>query len=613
MKKIKELTNSKVKKDLIKGFFLFFVISTFAVISSLIVFSSFGTSPTETQISSISDLWNLLLGLPVTAAGAIIAIILAQKSIDISQTQEKLEKQNLSLSRDLAEYEFKQEISRKWEESIEVYELLNTGIENLSGSLAYLFDWQKKPKNYLSLYGAELSSIAKGNVQEAIDAYVDSSGSADLIKKKLVLGFNCHDLGSLSIDNGALVFDEEENKNLAYQSYSEFYDIVQSDVISSLDLIESSLRKLNKNSITRELWVRKFNDFIKTDNFMLSRALKHVDEMECYFNITTYKTPLSAIEFIKEIKEKLQGNLTSLYYLTSQSPTLKFQDLSILTLLDIIPCSSSDADFYISGLALKSTTKYDEFSPPLFWDGLEPQHIVTTEQWYSRSCLFFRDIIRLLPNKEDILEWSSIHFDLKDHTKDWIKNNLCFDIEDLFISNKYIQPYGIDNQIRQIDFNNDSEDHEEEIYTTSLGCGWNRVFFYSDEYKKFLSKCMSSLSMNLIYYDANDHYSYLSHVNRGDWKDRVPKCQYDIYYIDKCKEDEILRLNIDIQQLYVQYEKSLDELKKFEFQLNLKNGNTENELEAYTNFEDGVKNMKSRIKLLEKKLIDLENTKNINI
>ncbi|MEZ8349092.1 hypothetical protein AB4456_23290 [Vibrio splendidus] len=129
-------SNRKITNNLIRGFSLFFLVSVIAVLFTLYISSSYSTATIEEKLSSITGLWNLLLGLPITAAGAIIAIMLAQKSIDISKTQEHLEEQSLQLNSKLAEYEFKQSLTLKWEESVHHYVELNEGIQALTDSFS---------------------------------------------------------------------------------------------------------------------------------------------------------------------------------------------------------------------------------------------------------------------------------------------------------------------------------------------------------------------------------------------------------------------------------------------------------------------------------------------
>lgn len=524
-------SNRKITNNLIRGFSLFFFVSVIAVLFTLYISSSYSTATIEEKLSSITGLWNLLLGLPITAAGAIIAIMLAQKSIDISKTQEHLEEQSLQLNSKLAEYEFKQSLTLKWEESVHHYVELNEGIQALTDSLSKLKYWHQKPKNHLSIYGAELSSSTTENIQLAFDNYQTDETSAEKLQTKITVGFNCFDCPSLSISNNELVFDEDKNKELAFEHNKSFYEEVEEQVIASLHKVELALIAINKCGFTTELWKEKYRQHLANNSFMLDNALKHYDAFNCQlsnasdrlkFNSEVYQTPLKALEKVREYKRNLQTPSYSmkLFLLTSNiHPEANYHN-NYLSLLDFIPIKKKNRpSSHFCGLPV-SEDICTSSTPSLFWDELETNTIVRVEHWHSTGLLFFKDIVRMMPNEDDVLNWSKQQFTLSPRTQAWIKQDLSFDIKNIFLTNQVFVPVLQDELLDDIDLGN--EEHQIELNTSAEGLF--SQFIASAEYGRFLTDSFSSYSCKNISYKTHQYRNQLMKKSYAkNWEVRQPK------------------------------------------------------------------------------------------
>ncbi|HAS8567435.1 TPA: hypothetical protein I7778_06805, partial [Vibrio vulnificus] len=105
------------------------IIAIAATIGSLMVYFFSSGIQSIGFLSAIADFWGLILGLPITAAGAIFAIMLAQRSIDISHQQVEQEKISIALAEKVAEQEALAVISKQWEDTTVSYEELASAIK----------------------------------------------------------------------------------------------------------------------------------------------------------------------------------------------------------------------------------------------------------------------------------------------------------------------------------------------------------------------------------------------------------------------------------------------------------------------------------------------------
>ncbi len=129
-----------------------------------------------------------------------------------------------------------------------------------------------------------------------------------------------------------------------------------------------------------------------------------------------------------------------------------------------------------------------------------------------------------MPNEDDVLNWSKQQFTLSPRTQAWIKQDLSFDIKNIFLTNQVFVPVLQDELLDDIDLGN--EEHQIELNTSAEGLF--SQFIASAEYGRFLTDSFSSYSCKNISYKTHQYRNQLmkkSYVK--NWEVRQPKSTED--------------------------------------------------------------------------------------
>lgn len=536
LEKSKDSSKKNISNSLIKGFTFFFFVAISALVLSYL-FLDLSNLPANNYVTQITDIWNLLLGLPVTAAGAVIAIILAQKAIDISKNQEHLEEQNLRLNTKFSEYEFKQTLTDKWEYTVSQYSSLYNALDTLTEKLNELKYWHHNPKNYLSFAGSELSLLSKGNVQDAIYRHIESGLSPNELKDKLMSALNCYQCDSLTVSDNTLLFNAEKNTELAYINYKEFYHHIEEHIAPSLNVIERILREMNHNAFLVELWKKKYDSYKNNNSFMLDNALQLLKKDGYKFTIweekefctEIYSSPFSLANKIKRYKNQLLSSCGAkrLFLISNRSINQVDPGESTPSMLDFVvskPVNEQEQPISINCGFKTVQPDHNFYESNTFWDELEPELTVETEEWVSTSRLVFQDLIRLLPQGEDVRIWAENHFILSPAVERWICKDLCFDIKELYRSSRYLSPFGAEWGEDYLGCNLDLTDKNisGSIYRNALG---QRVQFVSSQrFINFLKDTFNSIGRKQVSYKSlQDADSLRKTTYQNFWNQRKPK------------------------------------------------------------------------------------------
>ncbi|WP_275724697.1 hypothetical protein [Vibrio furnissii] len=574
---VKKTIDTETKLSLLKGFMLFFLLSVSVVLLSFFVVIIFSNTTLSSQVSNITSVWNLLLGLPVTAAGAVIAILLAQKSIDISHSQKNLEQKSLELNQKVAEFEFKTAVGANWEEAVCIYARLSESVERLSKSLSALQNWHLKPKNHLSFYGAELSTVAKGPIQSSIERHLETSVSPFVLKDELVSAFNCYECDSLQASQSSLMFSDEKNKELAFESYKQFHDLAKNGVTQALEDIEKSLREINSHNFTYELWKLKYNQHLTSKSFMLDNACQHLENIgvkfikpydKNKFDASVYSTPVSLQNELYSIRQSFlsQDSLKSLFLLTSNYSSQNGDRPNLLTLLSIMPVLKGEDTNRVGNIMLHPLKDHYSY-PDLPWDEMEPESIMVAHNWASHSLLLFKDLVRMMPDQKDVVSWAKSNLDISLPTVTWLENILCYDTKVLFENNIFLQPICMEKLLGLIDTSD--EDHRIELFHSTDGL--RAEFGYSSEFDAFLCKVFSAIAHGHISYQTDERKRNLfKSSHQAHWKTREAKSCVEEMIISHLKQNEEMFESIyvdgeeydepfDIKEVFTE-----EELKEFE-------------------------------------------------
>ncbi|ASC59213.1 TPA: hypothetical protein RQL27_000383 [Vibrio vulnificus] len=513
---------SYLKNSSTKELFLIFgacaIIAIAATIGSLMVYFFSSGIQSIGFLSAIADFWGLILGLPITAAGAIFAIMLAQRSIDISHQQVEQEKISIALSEKVAEQEALAVISKQWEDTTVSYEELASAIKECDSLCSQLVDWHFQPKQYLAYRSSELTLCAKGSVYELNQTLEQLQSkhnlTAEQLKKMVESQFRVTDCESLLIDNNKLKLDQDINLDSAATQFKEFSQICN-DLREALDKVSQVLLKLSLSPMSCHLWETRFRE--------LSPSTLHKQSIDYYTDIFE---PFSAFSFREDLVHSKPSKLAmhiNRYvkefsdldmFLASQSIDI-VEHAPALKLLDIwcpirIKSFGTESELHFNNLIFSETN--DEISLMLS-KAFETEGSFESKAVYKASAIrglgwaLIADIVRLLPTQQALSTYISDRFDLSDENSSKIANLVFTDTTNLFRTIN-----GVDNHSMDGDnvFCNHVSFQDEECngyFDIRVGAApLTPTLVASSEYLSFLERVFSSNSYSTGQWNANKHY-----------------------------------------------------------------------------------------------------------
>ena len=555
----------EIISKLAKGYLFFLLFALIPVVLSLIYLSSTEKIIFD-NISQITDFWGLILGLPVSAAGAIVAILLAQRAIEISDLQVKQGSDTLLVAQKISEMDIRIAVSEKWDVLSGKYHHLFHLLNKLSIDLNKLNEWHLEKKNYLSYDGVEASLVAKGEIESSLNE-LKGDLSINELYELVCESFNMVNPNSINADNESLSFSTKTNINDAKIDIENYVLLVTVGLSNTLKEVANTLREIGNNSFASKLWKMQFSEIHNNSFFAYNEAINLLKGSSHLGEYTLlrgkrfqkgndiYSSPLKLAYVFNELSENVcsPDYIYKLFFVSKSNNSIS--TINLMGLLDLHTPFLSLEDKVLQPEASQIIQPFvvesgDKGSPVQldyrnFWNGLEPQEFLYSSNYACIGKLLVTDMLRLIPSINNLQTYIKSQYDVGEHISVNISESIFTEVKELFHGLEYLElPF---SEHSFIDTKVDATDEFKESLLNTI---------FSDDFQTFASKSYAEF-LNQTIHDFRS-----SHVNRGrslstltklsrdlNWEGRVPVNAEEESIVEWYKE-----LDGAIQSTYVDYD-----------------------------------------------------------
>lgn len=496
---------SSSTKELIAIFGYCLLIALAATLVSLAAYFLGSGSQSIGFLSAIADFWGLILGLPITAAGAIFAIMLAQRSIDISDQQVVQGKISIALAEKVAEQEALSVVTKQWEDTAKTYTELSEAIKECDNLCREIHAWHNAPKKYLAYRSSELTLCAGSDVDELNKVLnkirVKNCLTAEELKQLVEESFKVNQCASLVVKDNELLIDKELNVSLAAQQLSEFSAICD-NLRLAINKVSDVLIKLSLSPMGKSLWIKRFSQ--------LTPTTYHEQAQDYYSSVFESFTGFSH----REKNIHAEPNKLAVYlnkysmkfdvvdmFLASQDTHLsehstKLKLLDICRPLRVKDFKKSPSKLPFEGLVFTETEEplFRHLSGFMEIDGpFSPDGLYRGTAYRALGWALIADIIRLMPTQETLATYISERFDFDETQSTKIADLVFTDFTHLFRSINGVDNHTISGEILFTDYADfQNEDFEGYVDIRSSCSPLHPTLIASENYLSFVKDVFSN-------------------------------------------------------------------------------------------------------------------------